>query len=283
MLPSPQDLQGFVQIVISKNITKAATVIGVTQPSLSQSLKRLEESVGEQLLIRSKSGVQLTKAGEKIYQNAKQLIEQWEQLKIEARQSRQEIKGTVKLGCHSSVGQYTLGLFLPRLLKKNPQIDFHLSHSLSRRVLDQLINYELDLALVINPVFHPDLRLHRLGKDKVRIWKAKNSNSDVLIFDPELMQAQHILKKLKQKKSSYSRFITSESLEVITQLCLEGAGAGIIPERVVKLYDVKKRLSFENSSPDYSDELFLASRVENRPIQTIEVVRKAIISAFEGD
>lgn len=281
MLPSPHDLQGFIQIVLSKNITKAAQIIGVTQPSLSQSLKRLEEVIGEQLVIRSKNGIHLTKAGEQVYAKARGIVEQWEELKVLAHDSRQEIKGTIKLGCHASVAQYSLGLFLPALLKKHQHIDFQLHHKLSRKILDMLIHYELDLALIINPIQHPDLILHKLCRDRVKIWGTKNANKDVLIYDPELMQAQSILKKLRKKKHGFSRFITSQSLEVITQLAIHGAGYAIIPERVVHQLDQKKKLDQLPQSPVFSDELYLASRVETRPIKSLAEVRRWIISAFK--
>ena len=81
MLPSASDLGFFIEVANTNNMSRAAERLGVTQPALSQGMKRLEHAFDQQLLLRGKGGVTLTKAGEKLALNARKLLEDWEKLR----------------------------------------------------------------------------------------------------------------------------------------------------------------------------------------------------------
>ena len=67
-------LRYFLAVAREENITKAAALLHLTQPTLSRQLMQLEEELGVQLFVREKSGIILTKAGEKILPEAKQMV-----------------------------------------------------------------------------------------------------------------------------------------------------------------------------------------------------------------
>jgi DNA-binding transcriptional LysR family regulator len=255
--------------------------LGLTQPTLSQSLKKLEDTIGETLLIRSKNGVELTIAGKEFLKHARHLLNYWEDIKTKTQKSSNEVRGNVKLGCHPSVGLYTLDRFLPQLIQKYPHLEFSLTHDLSRKICNQVVHFELDLGLVINPIEHPDLVMKKIITDEVRMWHLHDKVPYVLICHPDLLQTQDILKKLKSKKQVFSRQITSSSLEIITNLTLQGAGYGIIPQRVVSIFDVHKKLKSPSGTPVYQDELYLIHRHENRNIEFIKCIKAEIFNAFK--
>lgn len=281
MFPSPTDLAGFLEIAQTLNITKAAQRLGVTQPTLSQSLKRLENLIGANLMIRSKSGVELTVAGKELLKHAQRLKEDWERVKSEAQRSTREVRGNVKLGCHPAVGLYSLDLFLPRLMKEHPGLEITLVHDLSRKVLEKVVNYEIDLGIVINPFHHPDLVMSHLADDEVKVWRAPGAPTETLLAHPELLQTQDIMKRLKKTGAPFSRVLTSNSLEILTQLTLQGAGCGILPGRVVEIFDREKRLKPLPHSPVFKDKLYVVHRVENKDIESIRTMKKSVIEAIK--
>ncbi len=63
MIPSPTDLKYFMEVAQTQNVSRAAERLGISQPSLSLAIRRMEQSVGAPLLIRSKRGVTMTQAG----------------------------------------------------------------------------------------------------------------------------------------------------------------------------------------------------------------------------
>ena len=114
MTPSYSEISYFVEVAQTKNMSRAADRLGVTQPTLSSAIKRLEDTVGTPLLIRNRTGVQLTKAGKKLYSGGKTLLLSWSQLRADILKSETDVSGQYSIGCHPSVGAYTLSKFLPR-------------------------------------------------------------------------------------------------------------------------------------------------------------------------
>ena len=157
MLPPADEITYFIETLQTGSVSRAAERLGLSQPALSQALKRFEERLGTQLLIRSKSGVQPTQAGKQLALRARGLLRDWDMLRTEALRSSQEITGRFTLGCHVSVARYTLTHFLPQLLAKHPLLEIRLEHDLSRRISERVISCEIDFGIVVNPVGHPDL------------------------------------------------------------------------------------------------------------------------------
>lgn len=276
MLPTAQEISGFIEISKTRNITKAAQRLGVTQPSLSLSLRKLEETIGEPLVMRSKSGVELTIAGKEFLKYAQQLMTMWLEAKSNTQRSAQVVQGTVKIGCHQAVGLYTLDRFIPKLLKKHSRLELNLVHDLSRKICQKVQEHELDLGLVINPHEHPDLILTKILSDEVKLWGIADCPDDVLLCHPELIQTQDILKKLKRSKTKFKRQITSDSLENLAKLAIQGVGVAILPTRVVEIFDQKKKLQSKTSHAMFKDELYLVYRVENRDVAFIKEIKEMI-------
>ena len=78
MLPSHSDLHYFLAIAQAGNLTHAATRLGISQPSLSLAMQRLETAMGSSLIIRSRLGVKLTKAGERLLLDTRRLMDEFE-------------------------------------------------------------------------------------------------------------------------------------------------------------------------------------------------------------
>jgi DNA-binding transcriptional LysR family regulator len=290
MMPSPSDLTYFVEVATSQNISRAAERLGISQPSLTLAIQRLEQSVGTPLLIRSKKGVTLTQAGKQLQAYARELLQRWETVKGHALASAHETQGNFRIGCHPSVALYSLGGFLPDLLEKHPKLEVKLLHDLSRKIVESVIRMETDIGIAVNPVRHPDLLIRKLCDDEVTFWvgagKRKvqdfRSGDAVLICDPELIQSQDLMKKLRKAGIQYGRLLPSSSLEVVTSLVAQGAGIGVIPGRVASQASChgKRGLRRVPKAPVFYDEICLLYRVENRSIRAIQAISESILSSF---
>ncbi|MCB0367690.1 MAG: LysR family transcriptional regulator [Bdellovibrionaceae bacterium] len=268
MLPSASDLQYFLEVVQTGNISRAAERLGITQPSLSLSIKRLEEVLGGQLLVRTKTGVHATHLGLKFHRQSRQLLDQWERIRAEALSTENEIKGNFTIGCHPSVAIYSLPHFLPKLLVEAPELEFSLRHNLSRKITEDVTSFQIDFGLVVNPVQHPDLVIRELFKDEVTLWKCAKASSlqkegGVLIFDPNLLQSQALLKKVKRGSLKFDREIHSANLEVISSLVACGAGIGLLPTRVAQQVKGVKLVHAYSNPPTFLDRICLVYRADS--------------------
>ena len=272
MIDNLTDLKYFLEVAKTGNITRASERLGVTQPSITLALKRLEEKTGIILLERSRKGTSLTRQGEGLFQIGERMLVEWERDTRMIAQGQKEPMGHYSLGVHTSVAQYTLGEFLPGLLEKFPELEFNLIHDLSRKITEQVISRSCDLGLVINPIPHPDLVIHKLLTDEVTLFKHPAYKGNVLILDPEIKQSQALLKNMR-KTFDYKREIHSSSLEVIRHLCESKAGMAILPTRVAALSDKIKAVA---NAPTFKDELALIYRVERRTEQSFKELVIAI-------
>lgn len=288
MLPSPDELEYFVEIANTLNLSRASERLGITQPSLSLAVKRLEQSVGTQLLIRHKQGVTLTQAGKQLLLHTKQLLQQWQNTKAHALASQQEVQGYFTLGCHSTIAMHMVSGFLADLLEKYPKLELHLKHDISRRITERVINLSIDIGIVTNPFQHPDLIIRKLCDDKVTFWVGNgkreiqniHSKQAIILCDPDLTQTQSLLKKCKKSGILTDRIMAMNSLEVVANLTANGCGIGILPTRVAKSLYPAKLKSIANA-PVYSDEICLIYRNENRNVEAIQTVVRIIKDFFK--
>lgn len=287
MMPSPSDLTYFVEVAATLNLSRAAERLGISQPSLTLAIQRLEQSVGTPLLIRSKKGVVLNQAGKQLLVHARELFQKWETVRGSALASTHEMQGSYSIGCHPAVALYSLPKFLPELLEKNAGIQIKLMHDLSRKVTESVIRMETDIGIVVNAVKHPDLIIKKLCDDEVTFWVGDGkravqdfrSGEGVLICDPELLQTQDLLKKIKKSGIQYRRIVQTSSLEVVTELVRCGAGIGVLPARVAERDPSGlKRIP---KAPSFHDEISILYRVENKGIRSIQVIAENITKAFQ--
>lgn len=268
--PSLSDIHYFHEVVDAGSISRAAERVGLTQPSLTQAMKRLEETLGSTLLIRDRQGARLTVSGKSFLVKSKSLLSQWQQTRVEVQRYETEVLGRFSIGCHPSVGLYTLSKFLPKLLKTHPHLEINLKHDLSRKLTDLVIRCELDYAIVVNPIPHPEFVIRNIADDIVGFWVSEHLlredgfkvSEQTLLYDPDLVQTQSLIKKAGRKKMDFSRVIPSSSLEVIADLTMSGVGIGILPKRVATKNQDHGLFLLEEKLPVYRDEICLIHRAD---------------------
>ncbi|MCB0347524.1 MAG: LysR family transcriptional regulator, partial [Bdellovibrionales bacterium] len=271
----------FIELAKTKHVTRASERLGVTQPTLSHCLKRIEDELGVQLFVRSKRGIELTAAGLRFYDAAVELQDQWSHLVQSVQDELDLPKGLIKVGCHPAVASYTLPAFLPKLTNMYPNIRIQLQHGLSRHVTEDVISLRLDVALAVNPTPNDDLIIKEVCRDMMTLWRPKqNRKTNTLLLDPNLLQSQEILKKLGKWSSTFSNHIESSSLEVITQLLHAGVGYAILPKRVVESVHTAE-VEMVKNAPIVHDRVCLVFKPEFRKTKRgrtfIDIVEESFI------
>ncbi len=278
---SQTDLRYFLELSKTLHLTRSAERLAVTQPTLSHSLKRLENEIGCELFLRSKKGLKLTSAGEKLKHSVGDLILKWEDIKSTALSEVETEQGLIKVGCHTAVAQYVFKEFLPDFLKSYPKVQIQLEHGLSRHMTEQVISSHLDVAFAVNPFEHADLIIKEICQDEMSLWRAKNcQNHDVLFLESNLVQSQSIMSRLQKKGFNFNRVIESTSLEVISNMVVNGVGYGIVPERVVRQFEQSK-IEKVKESPVFNDRICLVYKSEFRKLKRGEVFLKSVKEKFE--
>lgn len=255
---NPGDLRHFLEVTRTLNISRAAERLGIGQPTVSQAVQRLERYFGTALLDRYKTGVRLTAAGERLRDAGHATLEYCARLKEQVLASETIIQGHFVIGCHPSVAIYSMPLLLKDLLLEHKSLSISLLHGLSREVLEAVVSFRADFAIVVNPVRHPDLVIKVLAQDRVRFWSTADAITDTLICDPSLMQSQKLIARMRC--ASFRRTIESSNLEVIATLGEAGVGVAILPSRVAQRYH--KLQAFRADAPYVADQICLSYRAD---------------------
>jgi LysR family nitrogen assimilation transcriptional regulator len=145
-----RQLRYFVAIVDHGSLSRAALVLHVAQPALTQQLRQLEDELGAQLLHRSAQGVLSTDAGRVFYQHAQAILKQVADAKAAVVQSTTRPSGSVTLGLpHSISGALALPL-LTAARATYPEITLQLTEEISGNLTEQLKSGRLNLAVLFD-------------------------------------------------------------------------------------------------------------------------------------
>jgi DNA-binding transcriptional LysR family regulator len=141
-------LRIFHAVAQTRNFTRAADVVHLTQPGISKHIKQMEEYVGAPLFDRLGKKVALTHAGEILFEATQSMMTSI----TEAEQRIEELKGLhggkLVLGASFAIGIYILPGILVGFRKQYPKIEVTLDIALSARIVAKILANKLDLGLV---------------------------------------------------------------------------------------------------------------------------------------
>jgi LysR family nitrogen assimilation transcriptional regulator len=161
-----RQLRYFVKIVESGSFSRAASVVHIAQPALSQQVAELEERLGVTLLQRSARGVRPTAVGEIFYKEASAILHQLDQLPQIVRSSTGEVEGTVNLGFVSSLAPRLVGL-LDECREAFPKIVIRVSDGDSLSLESKIASASVDLAILYEDAFTTALTRKPLFRQKL--------------------------------------------------------------------------------------------------------------------
>jgi LysR family nitrogen assimilation transcriptional regulator len=162
-----RQLRYFVKIVDAGSFSRAATVVHVAQPALSQQVAELEERLGVMLLQRSARGVRPTAAGEILYREASEILHQLDQLPSAISPSSREPKGTVSLGFAVSLAPKLVGGVLEECRTSLPKVTLRVSDGDSLSLEDRIASNSVDLAVLYEDEFATAMTRKPLFRQKM--------------------------------------------------------------------------------------------------------------------
>lgn len=134
-----------------KSISKASRKLYISQPSLSQAIQRIEESLGTMLFKRTNTGLILTLAGEKYYKMANQILKIYDYYKAEINDINDMKTGRINIGITMHLSVYVLPMILPKFKELCPFIDIYVTENNSTELEKLLLSGEIDFAIMHEP------------------------------------------------------------------------------------------------------------------------------------
>ncbi len=227
-------LKIFYEVAKAKNITKAAEKLFISQPAVTQTIKKLETDIDATLFIRNKKGVQLTRIGEEIFEKVESAIVTFESVEKTLKEYNGLTRGKVIISCGVSIGKKVLVGTIEEFVSAYPDVSIVQTDDVQSRSIEKLRRGEIDLLIT---QFNSDIE----GFEFKKLYNEKY----VLVKSPRPEFANNDLRFITTGLGSYSNKLFAEFIEkrgltdvpvirgtgynIITALCKSGVGVGILP------------------------------------------------------
>ena len=292
-------LQYVLAVAEYKNFTLAAEKCFVTQPTLSMQIQKIEEELNILIFDRSKKPIKLTEIGQKIVNQAKNIVNEANRIKDIVEQQKGFVGGEFRLGIIPTIMPTLLPMFLTNFIKKYPKIKLIIEELNTDEIILKLKNGHLDAAIAATPLMEDKLKEivlyfepfvayvpenHSIaGKDEIEV-------SDLNLDDILLLQDGHcfrdgILNLCKnQNYTNTSSFqLESGSFETLIRLADEGLGTTLLPYlHTLELKDKDKLKLRHFREPKPAREVSLIFPKTELKIHIIEALRQTISGVIKG-
>ena len=284
----------FYYVAKNKNLSKAANELFISQPAVTQAIKKLEEEIGFKLFYRTKSGMNLTKDGEVLYNFLKRPIEALNSGKKHLIDEVNNNSMTIRIGSGTTLIKHTLLPILKSFERDFPNVKFEIIHGITNTLMDMLEKDLLDIVLLsINYENKNDKRVlvieeaqdvfcyrkdsFDFGDKKFKINELNDLplllQSDVSTsrkFLDDLASKEHVILKSRYALASYT---------LVLDFVREGLGIGFVNYNHVK-EDIKKGnlaiLKTDFNIPTRKIGLCINKKITDEPVikKFIEYIKK---------
>jgi DNA-binding transcriptional LysR family regulator len=255
-----RQLTYFLAIAEEGNISKAAERLHIAQPPLSNQLKLLENELGVTLIKRNTRKLQITDAGRKLQDRAKQLIELMDSTVKEVKDIDEGILGTLSIGTVSSVGATILPELISKLMSKYPNINLEIFDQDTNNILELLNNRIIEIGIIRTP-FNTDTFDSIILPDEPMVVASSTplAETSTSIYLNSLMDKPFIVQKRFEKtilkccqKLNFEPRIICKSNDVRTMLlwATTGLGVAILPKNCMNLAPNLSLFYKEITEPD---------------------------------
>lgn len=254
-------LQTFLAVVQIGNLNKAAEQLHVTQSTVTTRLDTLEDTLGQQLLVRSRRGTALTKAGFAFQRHAELVVQAWEL----ARKSvglPKGFSGLFSFACHFDLWDGAGSTWLEAVRKNQPDVALEAWPGDGSDIKRWLSSGLVDAALVPDPMIGAGLACHEIAQD--RLAQVSTVQRPVQAWDPTYIyvdlgpefRRQH---SLAWPTDEIARMTFGSSLWALDYL-LESGGSAYLPWRLAEPLVRAGRLYPVEGAPEFTRALHLAWR-----------------------
>jgi len=292
-------LQYVLAVAEHKNFTLAADKCFVTQPTLSMQIQKVEEELNIQIFDRTKKPIQLTEIGQKIVNQAKNIVNEADRMKDIVEQQKGFIGGEFKLGIIPTVMPTLLPMFLNTFVKKYPKVKLIIEELNTDDIILRLKNGNLDAAIAATPLNEEKLKeiviyyepfvayipeKHRIA-DKKEIEVSDLNLDEILLLQDGHCFRDSILNLCKnQDVAPANNFqIQSGSFETLIKLADEGLGLTLLPYLHTLDLKEKDKLKLKHfKDPKPAREISLIFPKTELKIQIIDALRQSISGVIRG-
>lgn len=245
-------LKYFVATAESGQVSRAATLLSISQSSVTGAIRDLEAELGAELFQRSAHGMELTEAGREFLGSAREILEKLDEATKLTRQ-HSTVTGVISLGATYTVIGYFLPYHLDRLAHLYPGMEIRLSELNRESIEEGLLSNRFDIAVVLTSnITNPELDSETLMRSTRRLWVPNNhrfqrrgkasfediSNEDYIMLTVD--EAAHTTMKYWSLTNLQPRVrLRTSSVEAVRSMVANGQGITILSDMVYRPWSLE--------------------------------------------
>ncbi len=240
-----KQLRYFEALAQQGHFGRAAELCAISQPALSMQIKELENSLGAPLFERGPRQVRLTDFGESFAERVRDILRSVEELGDLARASVGQLAGQMRIGVIPTIGPYLLPKIISELKRAYPSLDLHVRETVTSRLIAELAEGRIDMAILALPVSEPSLEEVPLFDEEFVLIRPA-ADADKPVPDREMLREMRVLLLdeghcFRDQALSFCNLqgrqprelLEGSSLSTLVQLVSAGIGVTLIPEMAV--------------------------------------------------
>lgn len=263
-------LKYFLAVAREQNITNAAEILHITQPTLSRQLKELEEELGVQLLIRGNKSVSLTEDGMLFRKRAEEIVELANKTINEISHKKNDIVGDIYIGSGETDGLRNIISIMKNLTNKYPNIHFHINSGDKMDILEKLDKGLIDFGIFLDPIDKTKYNFLKIPTiDTLGILARKDSSlaKKNYVTNKDLIDKPLIISRQTNEDSRIMRWLntTPDKLNIVATYNLafnaslmvdEGLGYALVLDKIINTSE-NSDLCFIPLKPDMKVEMYI--------------------------
>ena len=270
-----QQLEYIVAVYRTRHFVKAAEACGVTQPTLSAMIQKLEAELDVKLFERSSQQVVPTPIGKVVVEQAWKVLNRARKIKDIVAEEKKALTGTFRLGILPTIAPYLLPRFFPRLMRENSSLEIRVVEMKTAYIRRAIDRGEIDAAVMVDTgdlddyalttLFYEQFLAYVSPSDQLSAKKSIKtsdlSNELLWLLDEGHCFRDQLVKycQLKAAKSSQSAYSLG-SIETFMRIVENGQGVTFIPElATIQLTPTQKELVRPFAIPIPTREVVMAT------------------------
>lgn len=205
-----RNLKSFLVVAREENITRAANLLHITQPSLSRQIMQLEDELGVKLFRRSNHSIILTEQGHLLRRRAQEILELEEKAQRELSQENQAVSGEITIGCAESQNIETLTKLMTEFQLEYPDVVFDIYTAVADDVKERMENGLVDIGMLLEPVEIASYNFIRMPKKEkwcILMRKGCPLSQKDAIEASDLVGQKMIISKRKSVKNELENWL----------------------------------------------------------------------------
>lgn len=240
----------FYTVANAGNISKAAKELYISQPAISKSIQKLEESLGCKLFSRSSRGVVLTEEGNLLYGHVRDAFETLTLGEDKLKRSIELGVGHLRIGVSATLCKYMLLPYLKEFIRQNPHISISISCQSTNETLRLLDDNKIDIGLIGKPENLKNIQFYYLDhitdifvatSDYLSHLKQRGigedeilQNSTLMLLDKNNMTRQYIDDYLQENQITVADSIDISNMDLLIDFAKIGVGVACVIKSFVK-------------------------------------------------